>query len=143
MLPFRTKTPVTVLLVSATLMLAGCASSSLVVGKVRPAITPEQVKFYLHPPKKYEEVAVVESSSQSSLAVSAQGKMDVVVRRLKKEAAKVGANGVLFQTTGNQSVGSVGNATSYGAANGGAAFGASLAVMIKTGSGLAIYVEEE
>lgn len=144
---FKTKLTRVAILLASLLTLAACASSAVIVGKVRPAIAPDQVKIYLHPPKRFEEVAVLESSSQSSWAVSAQGKTNVVMRRLKEEAAKIGANGVLFQAAGNQAIGSIstasGSATAHGGTAYGTAFAASMGVMVKTGSGLAIYVEEE
>lgn len=120
-------------------ILTGCASSAVVVGQVRPAISPTQVKLYLNPPKKFEQVALLESSSKASWAVSDQGKTDVVIQRLKEEAAKIGANGLLLSGLGNQAVGSVGTAN----LSGNTAFGVSAGVFHKAGSGLAIYVTEE
>jgi hypothetical protein len=39
--------------------LSGCVSSHVIVGKVRPAISPDLVQIYLHPPAgKYEEIAL-------------------------------------------------------------------------------------
>lgn len=120
-------------------ILAGCASSSVVVGTVRPAIAPSQVKLYLNPPKKFEQIALLESSSKASWSFSDQGKTNVVIERLKDEAAKVGANGILLSGMGSQNVGSVGTGT-Y---NGNTAFGVSSGIMQKAGSGMAIYVTEE
>ena len=119
--------------------LFGCASSAIVVGKVRPPISPAQVKLYLNPPKKYEEIALLESSSKASWAISDQGKMNVVIERLKEEAAKIGANGVLLRGTGEQNAGSVGTASF----NGGVALGISSNIMHKAGNGVAIFVEAE
>lgn len=124
---------------AVVLLLAGCASSSVVVGTVRPAIAPDQVKLYLNPPKKFEQVALLESSSKASWSFSDQGKTNVVIARMKVEAAKVGANGILLGGIGSQTVGSVGTGT-Y---NGGTAFGVSSGIMHKSGSGVAIYVTEE
>jgi hypothetical protein len=67
------------------------------IGQARPPISPDQVQIYLHPPSaKYVEIALIDSSSRSSLAVTAQGKTNVVMERLKAEAAKLGANGILL-----------------------------------------------
>jgi opacity protein-like surface antigen len=120
-------------------VLAGCASSAVVVGQVRPAISPTQVKLYLNPPKKFEQVALLESSSKSSWAVSDQGKTDVVIQRLKEEAAKIGANGILLSGLGSQSAGSVGTASF----NSNTALGVSAGIFHKSGNGIAIYVMEE
>lgn len=86
----------------AVAILSGCATSSVVVGKVRPAIAPTEVKIYVRAPAKYEEIALLESSSKSSWAFSEQGKMDAVMLNMKTEAARLGANGVLLSGTGNE-----------------------------------------
>jgi hypothetical protein len=126
------------------MLLAGCVSSHVLVGTPRPPITPDQVKIYLHPPAKYDEIAVLESSSRASFAMTAQGKTDKVIERLKEEAAKLGANGVLLQGIGDQPAGSVGSgfgsATASGNSAFGVGFGSSAAIYAKSGSGLAIYV---
>jgi hypothetical protein len=44
-------------------------------------------------------------------AVTAQGKTNVVMDRLKAEAAKLGANGILLEGVGDQAGGSVGTGT--------------------------------
>jgi hypothetical protein len=138
-----------ILLISGIFGLSGCASpsSSLVVGKVRPAISPDQVKLYLRPPKKFEEIAVIESSSLYSWAVTEQGKMDAVTATLRAEAAKIGANGILLQSAGTQQAGSVATGSGTATRIGNSVFGSGLSVavpvMVKAGTGLAIFVIEE
>lgn len=118
--------------------LCGCATSSVVVGTVRPAISPASVKLYLKEPKKYEQIAILESSSKSSFAFSDQGKMDAVMANLKEEAARLGANGVLLQSSGNS------NAQGMVMMPVGAGFmGVPYDAGHKAGSGLAIHVIEE
>lgn len=134
-------------LLIAALILTSCASSSVVVGNVRAPITPAQVKIYIHPPKKYEEVALVEATSKAAFAIGSQAKMDVVIRRLKEEAAKVGANGILLEGVGNEYAGSVSQANANATANGNStnanAYGTSTAIFRKAGKGIAIFVTEE
>ncbi len=132
------------LLCAAAALLAGCASSSaLVTGTKREPIPVEQVKLYTQPPRKYQEIAVLESSSRNSWSFTDQGKLDAVVRRLKEEAAKLGANGVLLQGTANQSSGALG--TGVGGFGGavGVGVGTSIELERKVGRGLAIWVELE
>ncbi|QYF93558.1 hypothetical protein KY495_23355 [Massilia sp. PAMC28688] len=126
-------------MVALALTLGGCASSAVVVGKVRPPIAASQVKLYVTPPKKFEEVALLQSSSQLSMAFTDQAKMDAVINRLKEEAGKVGANGVLLRGTGEQYGGSVG----VGTGGGGFGLGTGIAITQKTGTGVAIFVTEE
>lgn len=130
----------------ASLTLAGCASpsSTVMIGQARTEIAPEQVQLYLDPPAEYEKIAFIESSSKSSLSFSAQAQMDLVIERLKQEAAKVGANGVLLQATGEQRSGSISTGTGGGTGGRnvsvGIGIGTTIGVTNKSGSGLAIYV---
>src|SRR3546814_13166465 len=58
-----------------------------------------QVRIYFSaPPGGYEEIALLESSS-GAFTYGEQNKMDSVVAKLRKEAARLGANGVLFRGT--------------------------------------------
>jgi len=105
-------------LVAAILIFtAACTTSHVMIGKARPPISPEQVVIYTRPPEMpYEEIARIETSSQGSFSFTAQGKTDAVIRRLKEEAAKLGANGVLLEGIGDQASGSIGTgggSTSY------------------------------
>jgi hypothetical protein len=117
------------------------------LGPSRAPISPDQVRIFLHPPAKYEEIAIVDASSRSSFAIGDQGKTDVVIRRLKDEAAKLGANGVLLQGIGDQAAGSVstgyGQATATGHSAYGTGFGISGNIFLKSGQGLAIYTEQQ
>jgi len=120
-------------------ILIGCAASShIIVGQKRPPISPAMVKLYNKPPVNYDEIAIIDSSSKNSWAVTDQGKVDVAIERLKEEAANLGANGILIQLTGDISTGSVGvgYATTYG-------YGISSSILHKTAKGLAIYVYEQ
>ncbi len=133
-------------LMLAGLTMTGCQTSHILVGQPRPAISPDQVVIYLHPPaQKYEEIALLDTSSKNSFAFTAQGKTDAVIARLKKEAASLGANGILLNGVGDQASGSVssgiGGATSTGHAALGVGFGSSGTVYQKKGGGLAIYVD--
>lgn len=130
-------------LLGIVMVSAGCASSHILVGKARSPISPEQVKIYLRPPAKYDEIALLEASSKNSWAITQQGKMDKAIERLKEEAAQLGANGILIQGSGNE----YGAAVNTGAATvkGNTAYGTgtSIPVIHKAASGVAIFVFEE
>lgn len=136
-------------LCAALAVLAGCAASSaLVTGTRRAPIPVERVKLYTQAPKKYQEIAVLESSSRNSWSFSDQAKLDVVVQRLKEEAAKLGANGVLLQGMANRSSGAIGTGVGggtggWGGGGVGVGIGTSFELERKVGSGLAIWVEQE
>ena len=129
----------------AFFVIAACANTSHVItGKPRPAIDPSQVTIYSTAPAKYEEIAVIDASSQMSFAFGDQNKMDAVLERLKKEAAALGANGVLLQGTGSTGSGGVSTGVGVGSFGGGVGVGTgvSLSSPAKTGRGLAIHVPE-
>jgi type IV pilus biogenesis protein CpaD/CtpE len=138
----------TALLLTAAALLSACASSSsLVTGTPRAPIAVEQVKLYTHPPSKYQEIAVLESSSRNSMAFGDQAKLELVIERMKKEAARLGANGVLLQGTSNESGGAIGTGVGSGGMAGsvgiGVGLGTSFELVRKVGRGLAIWVEAE
>ena len=129
----------------AAILLAACASSHVMIGKARPPISPDQVQVYTRPPTvPYEEIARLETSSQGSFSFTAQGKTDAVIKRLKEEAAKLGANGVLLEGIGDQASGSVGTgggSTSYSRGSSvGGGVGIGVGLTKKVGGGIAIYV---
>jgi len=135
----------TILLVSG-IALAACATSHVMMGQARPPISPDLVTVYFHPPQtKYDEIALIDTSSKGGFGFSAQGKTDVVIRRLKEEAAKLGANGVLLQGIGSESGGSISSGFGQASVSGNHAYGTGIGisgnVMNKAGSGIAIYVE--
>jgi hypothetical protein len=129
-----------------TVLLAGCsASSHVLTGTARPPIAPDSVRIYNQPPPgKYEEIATVTASSQGSFAIGGQQNMDAAIARLKEEAAKLGANGVLIKDIQDQHSGSIGvgvGGSSYsGSSASGAGVGGSSALTNKVVNGIAIYV---
>jgi hypothetical protein len=138
------KSALAVILVAAAM--SGCQTSHVLVGRARPPISPDQVVIYLHPPAdKYEEIALLDTSSKNSFSITAQGKTNAVINRLKKEAASLGANGILLSGVGDQAAGSVGSGIGTSTSNGrsafGVGFGSSATVFQKKGNGVAIYIE--
>ena len=129
------------------LLLAGCESTSRVMlGPTYPAITPDQVHIYYQPPARYREVALLETAS-GSFTYGEQHKMDAVLNQLRIEAAKLGANGVLFQGTessyGGSNVGVGVGGTNYGHSSSyGGGVGFSISPTQKHAHGMAIYVTD-
>lgn len=124
---------------------AACSTSShVLIGTARPPTPPESVLVYRQPPPKYEEIATINATSQGSLALTSQQNMDKAMERLKVEAAKLGANGVLLQNvhdTQSGSIGAGGGGASYGPNSAtGVGVGGSFALTSKVVQGLAIYV---
>src|SRR5688500_2039463 len=87
------------LLPLAVLGIAACASgSAIVTGNTRAPVAPEQVKIYLEPPAEFEVIGLVNASSDAGW--TEQGSLDYAIKELKKQAAKLGANGVLIVSSG-------------------------------------------
>ena len=127
---------------------AGCSTSShVLIGTPRPPIPPDSVRVYLQPPPRYEQIATLNASSQGSLALTSQQNMDKAMQRMKNEAAKLGANGILLQgvaDTQSGSIGAGGGGTSFGNRSAtGVGVGGAFALTSKVTQGLAIYVPPE
>ena len=91
----------------AVCTIIGCASGSVVLtGTKRPPVSPTEVRLYAKAPAEYEVIGIVKASSE--MGMTEQGSMDYAVEELKKQAASVGANGVLLRTVGEK------GGTSYG-----------------------------
>lgn len=134
-----------ILLLLAMLALAGCATSHVLTGTPRPAIDPAQVRIYHSPPPGgYEEIARLQTRS-GALTYGEQNKIDSVMRKLRQEAASLGANGVLLQGTADGysnsgvSVGAGGGRYS-GRSFGGVGVGVNVSPSQVHASGIAIHV---
>ena len=127
------------------LTLAACASSHLLTGQPRPPIDPSQVRIYFSaPPGGYEEIARLQTGS-GAFTYGEQNKMDSVMAKLRAEAAKLGANGVLFTGTDDSYGGSSVGVGAGGGRVGGSGFstggvGVSISPSQKYAYGLAIWV---
>ena len=130
---------------SATLLLlalalSACASTSKVMlGQTRPPVDPAQVRIYTTPPPGSIEIAQLESSS--AVGFGTQGQTDAAVARLKREAAALGANGVILMGVGSSGspVGMSVGAGSYGRHSAGG-IGIGIPTTQKKAAGVAIYV---
>lgn len=120
------------LLCMAVLLTACASGSSIVTGTVRAPIDFNQVKLYTDYPEHYETIGIVKASSDAGW--TEQGSQDYAVAELKKQAAKLGANGVVLAYVGESSSSIVGT---Y--ANGGVY---TIPVSAQTVTGKAIYVSE-
>jgi hypothetical protein len=98
---------------AATLSVGACVTSQVLIGRARGPIQADQVQLCLEPPRSaYQEIAIIDASSKYALAFSAGAKNEVVIRRLKEAAAKLGANGILLQDIADSPIKSIGAAAS-------------------------------
>lgn len=128
--------------------LAGCAvthNTSTLVGTPRAAISPDQVKLYTRPPAKYVEIAIVATDAAHDF-MDKQALQDTAVLNAKKEAAKLGANGILLDGLGDFQTGSSGVAVMQQPYRRGSPAIGVVSSNVRTGKqvgGMAIYVTEE
>jgi len=93
------------LLLSLSLLITkGCYPvSHVIVGETQTPLDYTDVKVYTdYPPDNYEKIAIIEASSDLafkdlSIEFTHQQKTNKSLERLKKEAASLGANGLVIQ----------------------------------------------
>ena len=76
--------------------------SHIIIGETQVPIDYKDVKVYIDYPNNYEKIAIVEASSDLafkdiSIEITHQQKTNKALDRLKKEAALLGANGMVIQ----------------------------------------------
>jgi hypothetical protein len=128
--------------------LAACVSSHQLIAPVREPISADRVQLYTEVPRRpYERIAVVSASSKRSWSFTFEGKAEVVVRRLKEEAGKLGANGVLLEGISDEPGVAIGAdvGTGYQGPRGtiDVGVGASALTLQRYGRGIAIYLPEQ
>jgi hypothetical protein len=81
------------------LIVGGCTQSAIVpLGPARPATRPDDVRIYLEPPpgRRYEILALLTAHSATGWTQAQD--TEKALRKLKQQAASVGANGVLLDS---------------------------------------------
>lgn len=95
-----------ILIASFLSLAASCASgTALVTGTQREATTAESVILYIEPPAKYEVIGIVTASSDSG--ATEQGDLNYAIAELKRQAAKIGANGIFLENISTSNSGGV------------------------------------
>ena len=128
------------LIAALVLLLAGCAGTSTVMmGAARAPVDPAEVRIYRIPPPDSVEIARLESTS--AIGFGTPGQADAAIARLKREAAALGANGILLLGTGSSRspVGMSVGAASYGRHSAGG-IGIGIPTTQKHAAGIAIHV---
>ena len=97
-----------IVLLFIIIIIAGCYPvSHILIGDVRPPVSPLQVKLYLDYPTEYEKIALVDAGSNFALKdpdilFTWQSKSNKVIERLKIAASELGANGIVIVGTDNK-----------------------------------------
>ena len=132
-------------LLAATLLLGACATGGpLLTGTPRPPIDPSQVRFYYEAPAGAEQIAIIDASS-GAFTYGNANKTNAVMQKLREQAAKLGANGVVYRGTvsgpGGSGVGvGIGGGRFGGSSYSSAGVGVNISPTQKYAEGAAIYV---
>ena len=97
------------LLISLLLAKACYPVSHVIIGETRTPIEYTDVKVYIDYPDNYEKIAIVEAGSDLaikdiSIDITHQQKTNKALERLKKEAALLGANGIVIQNISTNTI---------------------------------------
>jgi hypothetical protein len=115
---------------------AGCATgSAIATGTPRTPTRTADVKLYLDPPAHYETLGLVEAETIAS-SIATQATQNILFDGLKRQAATLGANGVIVLGTEEHSVASLVRLENAKSAS-------SLSQEKKTAKGKAIFVIRE
>ena len=82
--------------VALLLICGGCGSRVVESSGQRPPTTPDKVKIYEKPPQRYERLGKVTVPVTPEIRWDERGESNLGIDRLKGEAAKRGANGLLL-----------------------------------------------
>ena len=141
------------LIISLSLfIIASCTimdGNAIVTGNARAPISPAEVKLYRTAPANFEEIALVSASAGHDFEKNST-LMNAAIERIKQEAAKVGANGVILTEIKERDSPSV--TTSFGQAyatgTSGTAYATGTATSVNRGDaytrlkGVAVYVKQ-
>lgn len=133
-------------------LITGCTimdGNAIITGNTRVPISPAEVRLYRTAPANFEEIAIVLASAGHDFRKNSS-LMNSAIERIKEEAAKVGANGVILTEINERDAPQV--TTSYGYATasgtGGSAYASGTATGVNRGDaytrlrGVAIFVTQ-
>ena len=92
-------------MIAAACLICGCATRPIIIGHVRPPISPEAVRVYRVPPRHFERIAIIDSPAGTSWIFPDRPSMELGISRLRQQAAALGANGILLQRVYDVSAG--------------------------------------
>src|SRR4029453_4760206 len=90
---------------AAACLICGCATRSIIVGQVRPPISPEAVHVYRAPPRHFERIAIIDSPAGTRWVFPGRPFRELGSSPLREQAAALGANGILLQRVYDVSAG--------------------------------------
>ena len=92
-------------MIAAACLICGCATRPIIIGHVRPPISPEAVRVYRVAPRHFERIAIIDSPAGTSWIFPDRPSMELGISRLREQAAALGANGILLERVYDVSAG--------------------------------------
>ncbi len=133
-------------------IIAGCTimdGNAIVTGNAKTPISSSEVRLYRTAPDNFEEIAIVSASAGHDFQKSSS-LMNSAIERIKQEAAKVGANGVILTEIKERDTPTVTTSYGHAIASGtvGSAFATGAATSVNRGDayarlrGVAVFVKQ-
>jgi uncharacterized protein YbjQ (UPF0145 family) len=104
-----------------------------------PPTVPATVRIYNTPPAKHEQIALVQSDNLGTSGFTQQGRVNSAMKRLRENAARFGANGIILK--GIEDGGGPTMVSGYSANGVYAATAIPTGHLVKKVSGVAIWAE--
>ena len=95
------------LAIFASLLCGYASAGTTMVGKARAPINPDNVQVYWEAPRKYDRIAVITKGGGGAWMFDNSNQVDAAIDKIKVEAAKVGANGIILTAIQEKSGGGV------------------------------------
>ncbi len=109
------------------------------VGTARPPTNPSTVRIFHTPPANHEQIALVQSDNLGTSGFTQQGRVNSAMKRLRENAARFGANGIILK--GIEDGGGPTMVSGYSANGVYAATAIPTGHLVKKVSGVAIWAE--
>jgi hypothetical protein len=131
----------------AALLIAACTPTQVLTGTARAPIAAADVVVYTAAPARFEQIALLYATEKSWFHTGGQPAVEELVRRLARQAAKLGANGIILDEVADEqslSLGTgVGSQSYTHNADISLGIGGLFEVYKKIGNARAIYVPRE
>jgi hypothetical protein len=99
--------PVLLVTMFGGLLCGNASAGTTIVGEVRPAIDPARVKVYWDAPRRFDRIAIITKGSGGAWIFSDNSEVDTAIAKIRIEAAKLGANGIILTAIEDRSGGGV------------------------------------
>src|SRR5436309_15573619 len=88
-------------IVPVVFVCSSCATSHVImVGQARPAIGADLVRIYNMPPRNFDRIAIINSSSGGSWAFTERAQVDEAIAKIREQSAKLAPTAFFYKQSG-------------------------------------------